>query len=598
MGNDAVSPNVRNLYLDSIKEKNKDEFWGDLLPHHTDLREIRRNSMYRYEVFKLMNYEPHDAQIDFHDAFPHIKEVCYKAGDVDCGHLDMEYRINPKDPGQTKRICKGCGAEFRNHYHNRFRVVIAAARWGKSLAVGKEGCLPLLWPGINADGTLNREKAPRAYIYAPSYSIGKHEFLYVVQGMEELGLTPERYQFSPNTGNLYAKWPWGAEIQVKSWDNPKSILGDEIDCAIFAEASTLPMLVFERYIRARMGSRLAYGILGSTPHGIGEFLETFYERGQNQKDIEVWSSSFSIMSNPHHPIEDIEEARAMLDPRTFAEQYLGQFVTMSGLVFETFERKVHVKSQIKTPKDLPRGAQIVFGIDFGKSAPTGCLMTYWDKDGTLHVLDEYYVKGKTIKAHFNERLKEWLLEWQPEWIVYDFQQVDAAQFLQDEIFALQQGGFVEPNRLKMIPCNKGKKNGIERVRQLLHVNPENGFTHFECDPCCENLQYEFQHYVNKKAPDGRVIDEPAAGNDHLMDVVEYISAASYEDAELRRDRLGMLDMEDAYLEEKAKPLQVHQQLARRIRREAEEAEDDDEIEFDDEDDEEYDEEHSEDYEEW
>jgi hypothetical protein len=593
---------IKSQFIGSLSDSNKADFWGDFRATDIDLREIKRNARFRYEVFKEMGYEPHDAQKRFHDNFPYIEEVCRKKGlDPDCPHIECTYRIDPKDPSQTTRVCANCKAEFRNVYHNRFRTVIAAARWGKSLAVGKEGCLPLLWPGINADGSLNVEKAPRAYVYAPSYAIGKHEFNYLVQGMESLGLSPERYNYSPATGNLYARWPWGAELQVKSWQQPASILGDEIDCALFAEASTLPMLIFERYIRARMGSRLAYGILGSTPHGIGEFLETFYERGQDPRDVEVWSESFSIMSNPHHPIEDVEEARAMLDARTFAEQYLGQFVTMAGLVFETFDRQVHVKPQIKNPEDLPRGSKVVFCIDFGRTAPTGALMGYWDKDGAFHALGEYYVKGKTIKTHFKEYLKDWLLKWNPEWIVYDFQQVEAAQFLQDEIFALQQMGLVDHNSLKMIPCKKGKKAGIERVRQLLHVNPETGFTKFYCDPSCVNLQYEFLHYANKKAPDGRIIDEPAPGHDHLMDALEYVAATSYEDAELRRDRVGMLDMEDEYIYEKRKPLSIHQEFKRDLRRraeeQAEEMEDDFDGEFEDEEDD-YFTERTMDYEEW
>jgi hypothetical protein len=572
-----MNNDIKSEFISSITSNDKEGFWGDIHQKYGDLREIKRNGLFRYEIFKLMKYTPHAAQRKFHDAIPRIEEVQRKEGnDPDCDHPEFDYLINPKDPAQTTRRCMRCDAEFRNIYHNRFKCVIAAARWGKSLAVGKEGVLPLLWPGINADGSLNREKAPRAYVYAPSYSIGRHEFNYVCQGMEEIGLSPERYQYSPNTGNLYAKWPWGAEIMVKSFDNPKSILGDEIDCAIFAEASTLPNLIFERYIRARMGSRMAYGILGSTPHGIGEFLEGLYWRGQDPKDVEVWSESFSIMSNPHHPIEDVEEARAMLDPRTFAEQYEGKFVSMAGLVFDTFDRDIHLKPQIQDPKKLPRGSQVVFSIDFGRTAPTGAVMAYWDKDGALHIIGEYYVKGKTIKQHFNEFLKDWILKWQPEWMVFDFAQIDAAQFLQDEIAALEEEGLVDFNRLKMIPCKKGKKNGIERVRQLLHYNPKTEQSLFEADPSCENLIFEFLHYANKKAPDGRIIDEPAQGHDHICDSIEYLVATSYEDAELRRDRLKMLDMS---AEKPAR--QIHQMFKDRMREEAEAAEEElnDEVEW-------------------
>lgn len=566
------SDNIRSEFINSITSKDKEGFWGDIHAKYGDLREVRRNSTYRYEIFKLMNYEPHEAQRKFHDAVPKIIEVQKKLGVLEvCDHPEFNILIDPKDPAQTTRQCKRCKAEFRNHYHNRFRCIIAAARWGKSLCVGKEGVLPLLWPGIDADGTLNREKAPRAYIYSPSYNIGRHEFNYVTQGMEELGLTPERYSYSPQTGNMYARWSWGAEITVKSWDNPTSILGDEIDCAIFAEASTLPNMKFERYIRARMGSRLAYCIMGSTPHGIGEFLEDYYWRGQDPSDHEVWSDSFGLMSNPHHPIEDIEEARASLDERTFSEQYEGKFVSMAGLVFDTFDRGIHVKPQIQEPERIPKDCQIVFGIDFGKTAPTACLMAYWDKDGCIHIMNEYYVAGETIKNHFNNYLKDWLIKYQPEWLIYDYQQVEAAQFLQDEIFALEEQGLIGFNKLKMIPCKKGKKNGTERIRQLLHYNPKTQMSQLEVDPSCVNFVNEILHYTNKKGPDGRILDEPDPHSkyDHLMDTIEYIVATSYEDAQLRRDRKNMLDMSEQ------KPAKaIHQLMMAKIREQAEENDED------------------------
>ena len=108
--------------------------------------------------------------------------------------------------------------------------------------------------------------------------------------------------------------------------------------------------------------------------------------------------------------------------------------------------------------------------------------------------------------------------------MYDFQQVDAAQFLQDEIATLEGSGEVQPNRLKMIPCKKGKKAGIERIRQLLHVNPNIKKPLLTVDPSCDNFVFEMLHYANKKSPDGRILDEPAAGNDHLMDALEYAVA--------------------------------------------------------------------------
>ena len=131
------------------------------------------------------------------------------------------------------------------------------------------------------------------------------------------------------------------------------------------------------------------------------------------------------------------------------------------------------------------------------------------------------------------------------------------------------------NRINMIHCKKVKKTGIDRVRQLLHVNPNTGEALLEVDPSCHNFIYEMLHYANKKSPDGRILDEPAQGNDHLMDALEYLAATSYEDVELRRDRVGMLDMKDDRKRLRKKPLEVHQLLVKRIRDEADDADDED-----------------------
>ncbi len=562
-----VYEKLQNEFINSLGCEEKDEFWGDLAVHRDELLELRRNGGFRYPLFDAMKYKPHPAQREFHDAFPQrIRNLVKEGQDQNCPHPAWHQAEDPDERGTSIDICKRCQAVYKTVYHNRFRCVIAAARWGKSLAVGKEGCLPLLWPGINPDGTLNREKAPRVYIYAPSYAIGRHEFFYILDAMLELNLEPNKLQTSWQSGNLYAKWSWGAELLVKSWDNEKSLLGDEIDVAVISEGSKLKYTIFERYIRARMGSRNAYCIMGSTPAGIGEFLESFYERGQKENDIEVWSGMYGLLTNPHHDQADYYSAKAAMDPKTFAEQYEGKFITMSGLVFDNFDRETHIKEQIKKKEDLPGGARVIFGIDFGRSTYTAAAMTYWDKDGTLHVLGEYYQKDAPIKEHFHSYLKDWLIEWRPEYLVYDYAQPEAAQFLYDEIFKLQQAGVLGHNECIMSPCVKGKTVGIERVRQLLHFNTKLEFSKFEVDPSCTNMFDEFRRYVYKETAAGITDDKPAKGHDHLMDCLEYISADTYEDGVSRRVRGNMIkegEDRDRFEDSPGNPLKSHFQHLRR-----------------------------------
>ena len=66
---------VRSEFISSITSKDKEGFWGDMTAKFGDLRRFKRTSrMWRHDVFKQMNYEPHDAQCKFHNAYPWIEE--------------------------------------------------------------------------------------------------------------------------------------------------------------------------------------------------------------------------------------------------------------------------------------------------------------------------------------------------------------------------------------------------------------------------------------------------------------------------------------------------------------------------------------------
>lgn len=545
----------KERWVQKAKDRMPQRIVDRMMPYKDDLVEFRRNAPFREAVFDKIDYKPHDAQWEFHNAYPKIvKEYLQAGNDRFCSHPEATQEPDEDDEFKIINSCPDCGAEFLRKYTNRHRVVVAGARWGKSMSVAKEGIFPLLFPGINPDGTLNRSKAPAVYVYGPTYKIAVNEFRYLVNAMKDLGLQPSQLVDNPAQGNMYARWSWGAHIVVKSWDQPSSLLGDEIDCAILCEAAGMPTEVWERYIFARLSSREGYCVIGSTPQGVGKpFLEDFYNRGQDVNDYEVWSKSFSILTNPYYKQENYMSAKRNLDKRRFDEQMDGKFVSQTGLIYPTYRPEIHVKEQIKFPSELPRGAQVVFSIDWGRRAPTAAIMAYWDSDGVFHVIEEYYVTEKTVKSHFYDKFKDWLVMWQPEWILFDYGDMSATQTLTDEIFKLQQDGQVRENCMKIIPCHKDIKVGIERVRELLHVNPVFGDAKFVCDPSCKNMQKEFRRYCNKKDPLGNIIDKPADGHDHLMDAIRYAVATSYEDGEMRRDRLNMLDMEQAWDDNKDKP---------------------------------------------
>jgi len=550
---------LKGEYLSSLDSKDKAGVAMDLLPANTNLLEVRRRGLFRNELFKEFGYEPHSGQKKFHDARPTIEREILKLaekpveGEIPeknyCRHEKQKTALDPKNVERVIVNCFDCGEVWENVYYNRYAFACCAARYGKSMMVGYDVVDMLMWPGINPDGTLNKLKAPLINIYAPKYEIGEYEFNFTMTAMEELGLTPKKYHNSANSGNLFAEYEWGPRIQVKSWDNARGLLGDEPDIGVICEGAGLPKSTFFRYIRSRLGTRQAYVRAGSTPHGFGELLEEMYHRGIDPKQREFYSQEGPLSDNPYHPKEDIEEARRTMPVREFSEQYLGKFVSMTGLVYEDYDSDIHVKDQIRDPADLPPGCQVVASIDFGIAQPFCCLIGYWDQDGKLHIVWEHYQKGWKISKHWNEELKKAFLKWLPEWLVYDYGDPAAAQQIYDFIFDMQHkpdedGKSFPVDVLKMVPCNKKKQKGLVKVRELLHVDPETDYSLFEMDFSCINTQVEFPKYQFKTDKDGKVMEDPKPGNDHAMDCIEYMVNITYEEAEERGDRIGTLKKSD------------------------------------------------------
>ena len=151
----------------------------------------------------------------------------------------------------------------------RIKIVRAGRRYGKSILAGAgEGIPALMHPGS------------RIWIVAETYSLGEKEWRYVLDGIfggptfpnsliKELidETITKRDNVSQGQLQLKIRWkysPFPSEIIVKSWDNPNSLLGEELDLIIASEGSLLPRRIWERHLRATLISRNGCLIVPST----------------------------------------------------------------------------------------------------------------------------------------------------------------------------------------------------------------------------------------------------------------------------------------------------------------------------------------------
>ena len=400
--------------------------------------------------------------------------------------------------------------QWQFHQSNaRFKILVAGSRFGKSMSAARDVLPDLLRPNT------------RGWIVGPTYSLAEKEWRYLIDDLATLRLIKNAVKFrdSVKTGDGLISFPWGSTAEVKSADHPASLLGEELDWLIISEASQVKHSVWERYLRARLGSRQGRLILPTTPCGVN-WVQDFYSRGQSPEWPDWASWSFTTLDNPTFELEEWEAAKRELDCDVFAEQYEGQFVHAQGRVYK-FQDKIHTY----VDSDLPRNWEdwpIIRAIDFGYTNPFACLWLALSPDAEIYVIDEIYQREKLcsdLAVDIRDR-------WKGHRILATVADHDA----EDRATLRRHGVPTVPcikNRLEMPGIKRqmrGFRQGLHLVKTLLKVR-ENGkprlFVH---RGRCPYTIEEFQNYAwpDSRAESGRdEKEEPLGKYSHAMDALRY-----------------------------------------------------------------------------
>jgi len=265
----------------------------------------------------------------------------------------------------------------------RFKFIGAGSRFGKSLC----GAMDVL-PDILKPNT-------RGWIVGPSYEQPSKEFRYIYDALvNKLGFKPDsKINVSYTTpGPQMLLFPWGSEVHTKTEQNPDALLGEEIDWLILSEGSRLKEETYDRYLRARLGSRKGRVIIPTTPHGYNWLYKRFYLPAVNG-DPDYWAKiNIKVTENPTFSKEEYEKAKKELDETAFAEQYDGQFVSWSGLIYRRFSRSLHLCDPFGIPWHWP----VFCAIDPHPSTATGVLWLTVDEFGTWYICHEMFQPDLTI----------------------------------------------------------------------------------------------------------------------------------------------------------------------------------------------------------
>ena len=246
----------------------------------------------------------------------------------------------------------------------RFKIISAGRRFGKSY-------LALTWLVHNA-----LTKGGLHYYIAPSYVMAKQIAWRLLKE-----LFSEHIK-NKNESELLVEFANGSIVQLKGAENRDSLRGVSLSSACLDEASFMAKEVWTDVIRPATSDRQAPVLFISSPSGFNWFKDLYdYALYGEDDNWQAWQ--FTTADGGNVKLEEIEAAKRELPERTFKQEYLASFETLSNRVYSNFDRAINVTEELAS---LDSVKELHLGIDFNVSPITASVgIKVADQ---MHVIDE------------------------------------------------------------------------------------------------------------------------------------------------------------------------------------------------------------------
>ena len=204
----------------------------------------------------------------------------------------------------------------------------------------------------------------------------------------------------------------GSTIRMGSVNQVDSTVGRSYDLIIFDEAALADGKdAFNIALRPTLDKPDSKAVFISTPRGRNNWFADFYQRGWSDEFLDWFSVKATYHENPRFSQEDIEEAKRTMSQAEFSQEYLADFNTYEGQIWNfNFEDCTADLSQLDTSK-----MDVFAGLDVGYKDPTAfCVIAYdWDQE-KFYLIDEYLNAERTTEQHakeINALVEKYLIDW-------------------------------------------------------------------------------------------------------------------------------------------------------------------------------------------
>ena len=326
-----------------------------------------------------------------------------------------------------------------NNPKYRFICGALSRRQGKTYIANIIGQLTVLVPGSHV------------LLMSPNYSLSQISFDLQRNLIKHFDLEVIR----DNAKDRLIELSNNSTIRMGSINQVDSVVGRSYDLIIFDEAAlTDGRDAFNVALRPTLDKDNSKALFISTPRGRNNWFAEFFYRGFNDEFPDWLSVKATYHENPRFSEQDILEAQKSMSTAEFAQEYLADFNTYEGQIWNfDYEKCVTNTDQFK-----PDGMDVFAGLDVGYKDPTAFIVIAydWDKE-EYFVLDEYIDAEKTTEYHASE-IQQLIEKWDIDYIYID----SAAQQTRYD--------FAQNYDISTINAKKSVLDGIAHVANIVDNN--------------------------------------------------------------------------------------------------------------------------------
>jgi len=387
--------------------------------------------------------------------------------------------------------------------NKRFRVLVTGRRFGKTTLAIRELCKYAAQP--------NQE----VWYVAPTYKQAKN----IVWRKLKFKLQDLHWVEKANESELYIDLKNGSRITLKGADNYDSLRGVGINFLILDEFADIDPEAFFEVLRPTLADTNGEAMFVGTPKGTGNWSYDMFQL--SKEDPDIWESfSFTTIEGGNVSVEEVEQARSLLDERTFNQEFNADFVTSGNRVWYSFDadesvkkyqNTYAVKEQTKmwnTLKGIPNTLYV--GMDFNIDPMTAVIFAR-NKDH-IHAIDEieiYSSNTEEMVDELNSRYPDNQLIIYPDPACR--QRKTSAGGMTD-LKILQNAGYKVNAPHKHHPIRDGVNAVNSKLKNSLGVRT------FHIDPKCKRLIECLEKHNYKP---GTTVPDKDTGFDHMTDAMRY-----------------------------------------------------------------------------